>query len=179
MLNISENKRIPIYTKDAIKLNNVNDIATMHSSLSRFKPYMEEKIREQFKDFNYNINNIKGYVFKNNSAVVGRIKESKEFKNIINDNIDKILKGERFSGKFENNSNLRNAFGMVDFLNSGIDKYGDLHLYMFDTYDFNKNESPKIEAGRRQMLKGNLKGFFTIHEIIIPQEDYGKYSVEG
>jgi hypothetical protein len=50
---------------------------------------------------------------------------------------------------------------------------------MFDTYDFNKNESPKIQAGRRQILKGNLKGFFTIHEIIIPQEDYGKYGVEG
>ena len=74
---------------------------------------------------------------------------------------------------------MHNAFGSVDFLNSGIDKHGDLHLYMFDTYDFNKNESPKIEAGRRQMLKGNLRGFFTIHEIIIPKEDYGKYGVEG
>ena len=29
------------------------------------------------------------------------------------------------------------------------------------------------------MLKGNLKGFFTIHEIIIPKEDYGEYSIEG
>ena len=51
---------------------------------------------------------------------------------------------------------------------------------MFDTYDFNKNEpNPKIEAGRRQMLKENLKPFFTIHEIIIPKEDYGKYGVES
>lgn len=29
------------------------------------------------------------------------------------------------------------------------------------------------------MEKGNLKPFFTIHEIIVPQEDYGKYGVEG
>ena len=43
---------------------------------------------------------------------------------------------------------------------------------MFDTYDFNKNESnPKVEAGRRQMLKGNLKPFFTIHEIILSQKE--------
>ncbi len=75
---------------------------------------------------------------------------------------------------------MHNAYGKVDFLNSGIDNQGNLHLYMFDTYDFNKNESnPKIEAGRRQMLKENLKLFFTIHEIIIPKEDYGKYVVEG
>jgi hypothetical protein len=38
---------------------------------------------------------------------------------------------------------------------------------MFDTYDFNKGENAKVEAGRRQMLKGNLKGFFSIHEIVI------------
>ena len=46
---------------------------------------------------------------------------------------------------------------------------------MFDTYDYNKNESPKIEAGRQQMLKGNLKGFFSIHEIIISKEELYKY----
>ena len=75
---------------------------------------------------------------------------------------------------------MHNAYGKVDFLNSGIDNQGNLHLYMFDTYDFNKNEpNPKIEAGRRQMLKENLKPFFTIHEIIIPKEDYGKYGVES
>ena len=49
---------------------------------------------------------------------------------------------------------------------------------MFDTYDFNKNESnPKVEAGRRQMLKGNLKPFFTIHEIILSKEEMKKYGI--
>jgi len=29
------------------------------------------------------------------------------------------------------------------------------------------------------MDKGELKPFFSIYEIIIPKEDYGKYGVEG
>ena len=46
---------------------------------------------------------------------------------------------------------------------------------MFDTYDFNKDENnPKVEAGRRQMLKGNLKPFFTIHEITIQKNEADK-----
>ncbi len=69
---------------------------------------------------------------------------------------------------------FHNAFGSVDFLNSGIDKQGNLHLYMFDTYDFNKGENAIVEAGRRQMLKGNLKGYFTIHDIIITKDELDK-----
>ena len=71
-------------------------------------------------------------------------------------------------------SNLHNAFGSVDFLNSGMDKQGNLHLYMFDTYDFNKGEDAIVGAGRRQMLKGNLKGYFTIHDIIITKDELDK-----
>ena len=57
----------------------------------------------------------------------------------------------------ENNAYF--AFHNVDFLFTNIDKNQNIHLYMFDTYDFNKNESPKIEAGRRKMSKGNSRGF--------------------
>ena len=44
--------------------------------------------------------------------------------------------------------------------------------------DFNKNGSPKIEAGRRLMKNGELKGFFTIHDIIIKKEDLPKYDLQ-
>ena len=36
-----------------------------------------------------------------------------------------------------------------------------------------------IKAGVNKMDKGELKPFFSIYEIIIPKEDYGKYGVEG
>ena len=65
---------------------------------------------------------------------------------------------------------MHNAYGKVDFLNSGIDNQGNLHLYMFDTYDFNKKGNFLIQAGREEMLKGNLKPFFTINDIMIPKD---------
>ena len=38
------------------------------------------------------------------------------------------------------------------------------------SYDFNKNEnSPLIKAGANKMDNGELKPFFTIHDIIIPK----------
>ena len=43
---------------------------------------------------------------------------------------------------------------------------------MYDTYDFNKDEdSPLIKAGANKMDKGELKPFFTIHDIIVPKKD--------
>ncbi len=84
-----------------------------------------------------------------------------------------MLSGKDFSGGFNKyvDWNLGNAFGNADFKNKGFDKQGNLHLYMFDTYDFNPNEGGLIEAGRRLMMAGELKGFFTIHEIIIPKNE--------
>ena len=35
-----------------------------------------------------------------------------------------------------------------------------------------------IKAGRRQMMKGNLKGFFSIHEIVIKKKDLEKYGLQ-
>ena len=49
-----------------------------------------------------------------------------------------------------------------------------MHLYIFDTYDFNANEGLLVEAGRRQMLKGNLKGNFSIHDIVLTKDELDK-----
>ena len=69
---------------------------------------------------------------------------------------------------------FHNAFRSVDFLNSEMDNDGNLHLYMFDTYDFNAKEGPLVKAGRRQMLKGNLKGNFSIHDIVLTKDELDK-----
>ena len=81
--------------------------------------------------------------------------------------------------------NINTTFAYAD-VNNGIseenNKNKNISLQETNVKDihFNKNElNPAVEAGRRQMLKGNLKGFFTIHEIIVPKEDYGIYGVEG
>ena len=42
---------------------------------------------------------------------------------------------------------------------------------MYDTYDFNKNATDALnKAGRREMEKGNLKPYFSIHDIIISKD---------
>ena len=52
-----------------------------------------------------------------------------------------------------------------------VKKTGNLHVKVYDTYDFNPNEdNPLVVAGRNKMLKEELKPFFTIHDIIIPKE---------
>ena len=181
MINIASGKHLPLYTKDAIKINNIFDKKLEKFSkrnLLNWRQYMADKISYQFEDFNYDLDDIKGYIFKKNSAVVKRIKNSEEFKNILLKHKEKIINNKSFSDRFESDYNLHNAFGSVDFFNGGLDKRGNLHLYMFDTYDFNKGENAKVEAGRRQMLKGNLKGFFSIHEIIIEKKDLEKYGLQ-
>jgi len=181
MINLASGKHLPLYTKDAIKIKNIFD-----KKLDKFddgyllgwQSYMVDKISYQFEDFDYNLDDIKGYIFKKNSAVVKRIKNNEEFKNILLKHNNEIEKGKSFSDRFRDDYNLHNAFGSVDFFNGGLDKRGNLHLYMFDTYDFNKGENAKLEAGRRQMLKGNLKGFFSIHEIVIKKKDLEKYGLQ-
>ena len=52
------------------------------------------------------------------------------------------------------------------------DNEGNLHIKMYDTYDFNKdNKTVMNQAGRNRMLAGDLKPFFTINDIIIPKKD--------
>ncbi len=179
MLNLTERKILKLYTKDSTELMNINDnnlYSYNNGDIKKFKSRIEDKVLNQFKDFGYNLNDIEGRIFHNDSVPTKRIKESDDFKDALIKNKENILKGESFTKRFTNygnnaKSNLHNAFGSVDFLNSGIDNEGNLHLYMFDAYDFNAGENPKVEAGRRQMLKGNLKGHFTLHDIIVTKDE--------
>ena len=162
------------YIKDAISLDNYND-----SKVETDKEYLRKKISEQFKDYNFDINKIKGYYFKPTSEPVQRLIKSKDFQDMIKNNKQEIIQKGEFSAEFLKHgkyglgldNNFRNAIGKADFRNIHLDKDGNLHVKMYDTYDFNKNEdSPLIKAGAKQMEKGNLKPYFTIHDIIIPKE---------
>ncbi len=179
MLNLSENKKLPTYTKDSTKLMNINDRKLSeydNGRILKYRAHIEDKVLNQFKDFGYNLNDIEGRIFHANSAQTKRIKESDDFKEALIKNKEKILNGEKFTKRFTNygfnrKSNLLNAFGSVDFLNLGFDNNNNLHLYMFDTYDFNPGENALVEAGRRRMLEGKLKGHFTLHDIIVTKQE--------
>ena len=161
------------YIKDTISLDNYND-----PKVAADKEYLKDKISKQFKDYNFDINKIKGYFFKSNSEPVQRLIQNKDFQDMIKNHKQEIIQKGEFSGGFPKHgrwglgqsNNFRNAIGKADFRNAYQDKEGNLHIKMYDTYDFNKDEnSPLIKAGANKMDKGELKPFFTIHDIIIPK----------
>ena len=161
------------YIKNTISLDNYND-----PKIAKDKDYLKEKILNQFKDYNFDINKIKGYYFKSDSEPVQRLVQNKDFQDMIKNHKKEIVEKGQFSDGFKKhgfvgvlwNNNFHNAIGKADFRNIYQDKNGNLHVKMYDTYDFNKNEdNPLIKAGVSQMEKGNLKPFFTIHDIIVPK----------
>ena len=161
------------YIKDTISLDNYND-----PKVASDKDYLKDKVTKQFKDYNFDINKIKGYFFKSDSEPVQRLIENKDFQDMIKNHKDEIIKNGEFSAGFPKHgrwglgqsNNFHNAIGKADFRNIYQDKDGNLHIKMYDTYDFNKDEnSPLIKAGANKMDKGELKPFFTIHDIIIPK----------
>ena len=162
------------YIKDAIKLKNFDDPAVASD-----KEYLKAKVSKQFKDYGFKTDDIKGYFFKKDSEPSKRVSENKDFHQILKDNKDAILNGKDFSGRFPAhfpkgvlaNSNFKNAIGAADFKHPYFDKQGNLHIKMYDTYDFNKNAIDALNiAGRREMEKGNLKPYFSIHDIIISKD---------
>ncbi len=183
MLDLAQNKQMQTeYTKNAAQLKNFNDIQNEDD-----KKYMIEKLYEQFSDYTdiTNIENIKGYNFSENSEPSQRMAQNEDFKKAIKQNKEKILKGESTSGNFPSHGilqkdNLHNALGHFDIRNGKIDEQGNLHVQVYDTYDFNKeNKGATNQAGLEQMHKGNLVPYFTIHDILIPKDELDKIWNKG
>lgn len=163
------------YLKDSIELKNYND-----SFVESDRQYLKNKIEKQFKNYGYDKENIKGYYFKNTSEPSKRISQNKDFKNLLKKNKNAILKNENFSARFErhgeigifNDNDLKNAIGAFDVRNVHFDKEGNLHLKIYDTYDFNKNAPDFLnKAGRHEMEAGYLKPYFSIHDIMINKKE--------
>lgn len=164
-----ENPRNPNYTKNTIELNSYEKIENVSD-----RDYLKQKITEQYSDYGYNSKEIKGRIFPNNSESSQRIAQDKDFLLTIKNNKEKILNHNMVSGyfpRYKDNkaSNWHFAIGHYDLRNGYLDQKGNLHIQMFDTYDFNKdNHTPLNQAGRNQMMKGTLIPYFTIHNILIP-----------
>lgn len=161
------------FIKDAVHIDNLND-----PKVSKDREYLERKLKKGFEDYNFDLNKIKGYNFPENSEFSKDIANSPDFHNILKKHKDEILSKGEFSdnfpkyGKFgiRKDSDLHNAIGMFDVKHASFDKEGNLHLKIYDTYDFNRKGNFLIQAGREEMFEGNLKPFFTINDIMIPKD---------
>jgi len=170
-----KDRKNPDYASGAIELKNYND-----PRIASDKEYLTKKVKEQFKDYNFNPDEIKGYFFKVDSEPSIRMSQDKDFREMIKNNKENLKNGKEFSGNFseysdKKESNWHYALGHYDVRNSYIDKMGNLRLKVYDTYDFNKqNKSVFNQAGRRKMIDGTLTPFFTIHDIIVPKSELDK-----
>ena len=159
----------PNYGANTIELNSYEDIENESD-----RKYLKKKITEQYREYGYNPKEIKGRIFPNNTEPSQRVAQDKDFLLTIKNNKEKILNNDEVSGYFprykdDKASNWHFAIGHYDLRNGYLDQRGNLHIQMFDTYDFNKdNHTPLNQAGRNQMIRGTLKPSFSIHDIIIP-----------
>lgn len=176
MVDLAHDRKInQNYIKDAIELKNYND-----PRIASDREYLTRKVKEQFRDYGFKADEIKGYFFKRNSEPSIRMSQDKDFRKMIKENKEKLKNGIEFNSKFPcykdgKESNWHYALGHYDVRNSFIDKEGNLRLKVYDTYDFNKtNTTPMNKAGRNEMLKGSLKPYFSIHDIIIPKNELDK-----
>lgn len=172
-----DNMNNPDYIKDAIKLKNYDDPA-----VNQYKEYLKEKVSSQYKDYGFKAEDINGYFFKNNSEPSKSMAESEDFKRLIKEHKQDILLQKDFSISFPKHgpigvmgdNNWRNAIGKADVKNIFIDEQG-LHLRVFDTYDFNRSATDFLnKSGASQMEKGNLKPYFSIHDVLIPKSELVK-----
>ncbi len=149
------------YIKDVIHIKNYND-----PSVASDKKYLSDKISSQFKDYNFDINKIKGYFFKNDSEPSQRMAKDEDFKKVIKENKENILNGKDISIAFPRysdykKSNFHYALGHADIRNGYIDKEGNLRIKVYDTYDFNKKKYKPAESGRKRFNdKRRIKTIF-------------------
>ena len=164
-----EKPQNPNYAANTIEINSYEEIKDLSD-----REYLKDKITEQFKDYGFNPKTIKGRIYKSNTEPSQRVAQDKDFLETIKNNKENILQGKKISGYFprykdDKESNWHFAIGHYDLRNGYLDNRGNLHIKMYDTYDFNKDNHTSLnQAGRNQMMKGNLKPSFSIHDIIVP-----------
>ncbi len=167
MLDISHKKiNDESYIKNAIKIDNYKD-----KRFEKYEGYLKEKLTEQFKHYNIDINEIPGYYFIPESEPSQRIVNDSEFRDFLKNNKDNILNNKgNLSIEFKKD-NLYYAHHYADFINYKFNERGDLLGDVSDTNDYNENETTKIvKAGDIAMKKGDLKPLFTIKGVIAPKE---------
>ena len=159
-----ENRNDPTYERDAIKMSNWND-----NSVSVDKDFLKNKVATEFYDYGFDVDTIPGYFFQSYSDPCKRIAEDPDFLATIS-NKTKVLDNNQDLGMGFTESNLHYALGHVAIRNRYLDSDGNLHVFIYDTYDFNSSDTSTLSvAGRNAMMNGELKPYFTIHEVVVPK----------
>ena len=165
MLDLAHERRNDTsYEKDATKMSNWND-----NSVSVDKDFLRNKVATEFNDYGFDVDTIPGYFFPSYSDPCKRIAADADFLSAIS-NRAKVLDNTQDLGMGFTESNLHYALGHVAIRNRYVDSDGNLHVFVYDTYDFNSSDTSTLSvAGRNAMMNGELKPYFTVHEVVVPK----------
>ena len=136
--------------------------------------FVTKKIKKQLGSIHK-----KGVWFHQNSSLSLSYSNSEDFKNFIKSKKDELLKNrtcENSSIEFIHDSNLYHAIHFSDIVDIHIDNQLNLHAKIVDTYDFN-DEGYFSLVGQARILQqhGELETYYTITDILIPNEIWKQY----
>lgn len=132
------------------------------------------KLQEQL-----GINDTLGIILKSDSSLSKALAQSKEIKEHFVKYKSQLLNGKiirHSSTYFSSNKNLSKALGHADILYTHIDKDKNLYMLVFDTYDFNKDDSDwKVRIANAVQEAGYIRNYYTLNVIIIPFIEWQKW----
>ena len=135
-----------------------------------FKDTVRAKVRQQLY-----VNDAKGLIIRPDSALSQEIAASPEFHEFIKTHLSELLRGKVVSGntRFTSSKNLYYTIKKADILDTYINKNGDMISFIFDTYDFNKNDPDwKVEWARNVQEHNLITCFYSITIVVVPKEDW-------
>ena len=165
---------------DGLNPNNkyIKENGTIYDRLGDLRNIKLERLVQNKIQVQLGVNDSRGVVFHQNSSLSIAIQNSPEFKTLIKNNKNILLK----NGNLENvslefiESNLKNALHNVDVIDTYVDSMGNLHTKILDTYDFNPNETDwKVKTARELQEKKKIQTYYTIIEIMIPENIWVNY----
>lgn len=135
---------------------------------------VSKKLQEQL-----GINDTLGVILKSESTLSQAIAKSKEIKEHFVKYKSQLLNGKiirHSSTYFSSNKNLSKALGHADILYTHIDKDKNLYMLVFDTYDFNKDDSDwKVRIANAVQEAGYIRNYYTLNVVIIPIDIWLKW----
>lgn len=119
----------------------------------------------------------RGIYFDKTSGPSEKIAKTKDIKELVAKNANKLLEGKVINTSICFYSlNMHLAIKHADILYMTINIDGEIEFYVLDTYDFNKGEgNPYVVIGRGLQEWGIIVPYFSIHHVVIPKEKSEEY----
>lgn len=120
-------------------------------------------------------------IFKPHSDISQLLAQSEEIKKFIKNNIDKLLNRDyvNSSTRFTSDWDLGLSLGHADILYAHINEYGYLELIIFDTYDFNKDDTHWLVRMAREVEDaGIIREYYTLILVEIDMYTWLKWLLE-